>query len=150
MSDRKANVVLLAKLQKAQSKKPNPIRADEIKKLKTKIEKGKTAGPGDPISKRTARELMLKEDKPKAFDPTGVLGMKIPKEKKKKDVGYWGAGANSGEGWDTTDDTDYSSVGYWESGGDRGEGWDTTISSRRGGRLKRAALRGHRIENKGG
>ena len=101
MADR--NVLLIAKLKKAYSKKPNPILAAEIKKLETKIEKGK-AGPGDPISKRVARESMLTKGKSKVFDPTGVLGMKMPK-KKKKDVGDWEAGANSGEGWDTTDDT---------------------------------------------
>tara|TARA_R110000765_G_scaffold192801_2_gene298283 strand:+ start:134 stop:667 length:534 start_codon:yes stop_codon:yes gene_type:complete len=101
-------------------------------------------------------------EEPNILDPEKGLFSDWWKKKKKKDVDYWDAGANSGEGWDTTDDTDYSSVGYWESGGDQGEGWDTTISSRRGGSIKkakrktikrkkrRAALRGGRKELRGG
>ena len=139
MSDRKANVVLLAKLREAQSKKPNPIRARKIKELEKGIKIGK-AGPGDPISKRTARELMLKEDKPKAFDPTGVLGMKIQKKKEKD--------------WTK----DYSKM--WEKTGDAEEdAWldDPGLGYNHGGRIKkpkkkvkepkRAALRGERSES---
>ena len=120
MSDRKANIVLLAKLREAQSKKPNPIRGRKIKELEKDIKIGKTAGPGDPISKRTARELMLKKGKPKAFDPTGVLGMKIPKKKEKD--------------WTK----DYSKM--WEKTGDAEEdAWldDPGLGYKHGGRIKK-------------
>jgi len=125
MADR--NVLLIAKLKKAYSKKPNPILADEIKKLETKIEKGKTAGPGDPISKRAARESMLTKGKPKVFDPTGVLGMKMPK-KKKKDVGDWEAGEEVSMGMSDFDPDQF----------DYAHGIaDYTIESRRGGQIKK-------------
>ena len=130
----------------------------KIGKLKKKPKIGKALNKPKfvPAAKSSPEE-------PSMFDPEkGLFSDFWKKKKKKKDVGYWEAGANSGEGWDTTDDTDYSSVGYWESGGDQGEGWDTTISSRRGGSIKkakrktikrkkrRAALRGGRKELRGG
>jgi hypothetical protein len=118
MSDRKANIVLLAKLREAQSKKPNPIRARKIKELEKGIKIGK-AGPGDPISKKVARELMLKEEgKPKAYDPTGVLGMKIPKKKEKD--------------WTK----DYSKM--WEKTGDpEDDKWMDEAVYKHGGRIKK-------------
>ena len=161
----------LKKLRNAKTPEERQAIVERIQKLKehgTKPKVGKLKkNPkiGRALNKPKFVEVKKKtsSEEPSMFDPKkGLFSDFWKKKKKKKDVGYWEAGANSGEGWDTTDDTDYSSVGYWESGGDQGEGWDTTISSRRGGSIKkakrktikrkkrRAALRGGRKELRGG
>ena len=152
----------LEKFKNAKTPGERQAIGERIRKLKKhgakpKIGKARNKPKFVEVKKKTSPK------EPSMFDPKkGLFSDFWKKKKKKKDVGYWEAGANSGEGWDTTDDTDYSSVGYWESGGDQGEGWDTTISSRRGGSIKkakrktikrkkrRAALRGGRKELRGG
>ena len=157
MADLKELLRNLASLKKRA--KGNPIHDKRMRELLKKIEIAK-AGPGDAIRKRSAHDLMLKKKKKKS-DPLGSWKVKDEDEDEDKvEADDWWGEDEDPDWWKAKPKAATTKAAFGRSPGVLGGRLDLPQGFKHGGRIKkpkkktkkrkRAALRGHRAELRGG